>query len=272
MTQTITEPEAIDIPIELIDTKSCTAQYPWCGGECNDQVEVEPGDEEWQEDAYHCGAVAQLPMLRFTAGGWKDLNDATLLVRHDENEGDTSQPLILIDYPYRECGPAMTAEQARRNAAALLNAADLLDPIPAGVLVIAASAVRIGDSILTDDGWQNVVGQMVFAETGDSEAQVNVWTDNYDHDPDTDGWKFDPADPVKVRRPMHGGDAVLNSTQRPIMSAVGRCTRCATDRVITGVRLVSARGVIRVRGRCQTCGKAGQKAFAGLTSWAEDNQ
>jgi hypothetical protein len=203
MTDTLVEP-TIDIPIELTSPAECTAGYNWCNGdECNDLVQVEPGDEDWQDDPYHCGAIASLAMLRFTAGGWKDLNDTTLLIRHDENEGDDSRPLILIDYPSRECTPAMTAEQARRNAAWLLNAADLLDPLPTGAIATTAVNVRIGDELLTDDGWQKVIGLLFDAET----EQASVFTTGQDMD-NSDGWPLSFNDPVKVRRSVHGSCAI----------------------------------------------------------------
>lgn len=203
MTTTVHEATDAEIPIELIEAKPCTAGYAWCNGDCREQEPRDPGDEEWQDDAYHCGAVAHLAMLRFTAGGWKDLNDVSLIVRHDENEGDDSQPLIYIDYPYRECGPAMTAQQARQNAAWLMNAADLLDPLPAGVTATTAVQVRIGDELLTDDGWQKVTGLLFMADS----EQASIFTPERNGE-DSDGWDLSFNDPVKVRRPLTGSCAI----------------------------------------------------------------
>jgi hypothetical protein len=204
MTQTITEPETIDVPIELVATEqACTAGYDWCNVECGEPLPVEPGDEEFAHDDYHSGVVAWLTMLRFTANGWQDLNDTTLIVRHDKNEGDDSRPLIVIDYPSRECTPGMTPEQARQNAAWLMDAADLLDPLPTGVMVTTAGKVRIGDELLTVDGWQQVVGLMFFSDT----EQASIFTT--ERDPETgDGWPLSFNDVVKVRRPVHGSCAI----------------------------------------------------------------
>lgn len=199
-TQTFKEPETINIPIELVDTAKCTAGYDWCDRDCNERDGLE---DDWDDDAYHRGTVAQLSMMRFTPNGWRDLNDVTLTVRHDENEGDDSRPLILIDYPVRDCTPAMTAEQARKNAAWLLNAADLLDPLPAGVVVTTAMKVRIGDELLTDDGWQKVIGLLLFADI----EQASFYTPER-HADTGDGWDFSFNDPVKVRRHLTGSCAI----------------------------------------------------------------
>lgn len=257
MTQTITKPEMIDIPIGLVAMPDCPA---FCNHTC----------ETWDDGEGNSHHVSD-DFTVTTSGGRPGAKvDLYVCVSRTDQDYEAGAPEVNIIPDHLANGSAMTAAEARKLAATLLNAADLADPIPNDVLVVAASSVRLGDAVLTEDGWQNVVGQMAFVETDTSHGQVNVWTD--ERDPETEGWLFDPADPVKVRRPMHGGDAVLNSVQRPALSAVGWCSRCAADRVIVGTRVVSARGVIRVRGRCQTCDKGNQRAFAGLTSWAEDNQ
>jgi len=262
----VTAAFAIDIPIELVPAeRACTAGYVWCDRDCQEKEPVEPGDEAWQSDGYHRGPVAYLSMLRSTHGGWKDLNDVSLIVRHDENEGDDSQPLILIDYPVRECTPGMTAQQARQNAAWLMTAADILDPLPAGVMATTAVGVRIGDELLTGDGWQKVTGLAFFADI----EQASVFTP--EREPEvSDGWPLSFNDPVKVRRPMHGAEPPLTHPERIVLTAPGWCGRCQAERVITGPRTVSMTGVMRIRGRCQTCNKKGQNAFLGLASWAVD--
>lgn len=212
MTITITNPQAITQILNAVtsvpDTAEaacaeCTAGYGWCDGGCRDTEPVEPGDEEWQDDDYHCGAVAPLPMMRFTRNGWRDLHDVSLIVRHDENEGDDSQPLIMIDYPHRDCGIAMTARQARINAAWLMNAADLLDPLPTGAMATTAVNVRIGDLLDTPDGWQKVTGLLFDAAI----EQASVFTTARTLD-DSDGWGLSFNDPVTVRRPLHGSCAI----------------------------------------------------------------
>ena len=207
MTTTIsavfTEPTpTIDIPIEV--TADCTAGYAWCNeGECHEQIDVEPGDEDFQDEPMHIGTVAHLPMLRFTADGWRDLGNVTLTIRHDENEGDDSQPLIRFRYPHADSGPAMTAEQARINAAWLLNAADLLDPLPAGAMATYAMHVRIGDELLTEGGWQKVTGLVLEADI----ELVQAYTPLRSMD-GGEGWDFSFNDPVTVRRPVHGSCAI----------------------------------------------------------------
>lgn len=195
--------ETIDIPIEVVDGKPCSAGYSWCDGEdCNDET-PEDAEDGWEPDVFHSGVVAWLHMLRFTRRGWKDLGDVSLIVRHDENEGDDSQPLVRIHYPYSDSGPAMTPEQARINAAWLMNAADILDPLPAGVMVTTAVNVRIGDELLTGDGWQTVNGLVV-----DGEVEfVTIFTPEENLDAGN-GWDFSFNDPVKVRRPLHGSCAI----------------------------------------------------------------
>jgi hypothetical protein len=196
------EPATIDVPIELVDSPACTEGYGWCDKDCNEPV-GEEGD--WQNDNYHSGVVSHLSMLRFGRSGWSDFGDVTLIVRHDANEGDDSQPLLYIDYPYRECSPGMTAEQARQNAAWLLNGADLIDPLPMGVVATTAVQVRIGDELLTDDGWQHVTGLMFCAEI----EQASVFTPERGGEMDgADGWDLSFNDPVKVRRGSHGSCAV----------------------------------------------------------------
>lgn len=188
MTQTITEPKNIDVPVEIVDT--CTRGYDWCNRECD------------AEDPYHCGGVAWLPMHAFTPGGWVEADTTTVLVRHDENEGDDSEPLIMVDGGFT-FSHGMTAEQARQNAAWLLNAADMLDPLPAGVTVTTAVKVQIGDMLLTPDGWQKVTGLLFDAEF----EQASVFTASRTME-DSDGWDLSFNDPVRVRRPLTGSCAI----------------------------------------------------------------
>jgi hypothetical protein len=130
---------------------------------------------------------------------------------------------------------------------------------------VDAAHLRLGDEVLTPDGWQTITGIMIFKDSG----QVSAFTD--ERDPEhSDGWQFDVTAPMKIRRTGQVGEPTLNRLAKPILTAPGHCVRCGDTRAITGVRIVSRTGVIRVRGRCQTCDKGGQKGFVGLTAWAED--
>lgn len=183
MTQTIEQPEAyVEIAIEIIPA-GCTRGLAWCEGDCTDA------------DPYHRAAFAFIPGLTFTARGWVETSK-DLDIRFDENEGDSSRPLILLD-----TSTGMTANQARIAAAHLLNAADVIDPLPVGVTATVAAQVRIGDELLTEDGWQKVIGLAFFADT----EQASIFTPERGGDADgTDGWDLSFNDPVKVRRALRG--------------------------------------------------------------------
>jgi hypothetical protein len=94
-----------------------------------------------------------------------------------------------------------------------------------------------------------------------------VFTDER-NDVDSDGWQWGLTTPVKVRR-AGLGESTLSQLTKPTITAQGWCTRCHAERLITGERLVSAAGVIRVRGRCHTCDKSKQNALIGLAPWAD---
>ena len=126
--------------------------------------------------------------------------------RTDENFLAGTYDVNLL--PEHGAGATMTPGEARQMAALLLNAADLADPLPVGVLPVDAKQVRIGDEISTPDGWQKVVGQMAHLASDEGAAQVNVWTSDVDHDPDTDGWLYRLGDIVHIRRCVHGSCAI----------------------------------------------------------------
>jgi hypothetical protein len=238
------------------DTRlTCPDAVAFCNGGCRDW-------DEGNGTTFHGSDFDFVPAVSHDRG---ESVMSVSVTRADENHiaGEPKVQIITADFGDNL---TLTAAEARRLAALLLNSADDADPIPTGVLLIAASAVRIGDLLLTPDGWQQVTGQMTFA----GPYQVSIYTEQRDLD-STDGWQYDGlTEAVKVRRTVHGGDVALTRPERPALSAVGWCSRCTADRVITGTRVISVRGVIRVRGRCQTCNKRGQCAFAGLTEWAED--
>ena len=221
------------------DNTGCPELVNFCDGTCREYG-----------DGYHSSGFTYLTVKRWTMGpkraGFRNAQLSVSVYRDATKNRKLGKPKVtVITDELRGDQLALSPARARMLAAHLLNAADAADPIPTGVLVVAASAVRLGDDLLTADGWQKVVGQMVFVD------QTNVWTDDRDHDPETDGWFFQPGDPVKVRRTMYGGDAALQQS-KPVAA---HCTGCRTDRLIAGRRHTSAAGVQRVRGRCQTCGK-----------------
>jgi hypothetical protein len=215
--------------------EGCPELVPFCSGVCREY-----------NDGYHSSDFTYLKAKRWNRGRYRKTQLSVSVYREATKNRKLGKPKVTVITDDSGNQISMSPARARMLAAHLLNAADQADPIPLGVSVTPASGVRMGDQLLTGDGWQTVVGQMVFDD------QTNVWTDVYNRDPETDGWKFDPADPVKVRRPLNTGDPVLN---RGGFSAVAYCTGCSSDRLITGARHVSKFGVLRVRGCCQSCGK-----------------
>jgi hypothetical protein len=187
MTQTFMEP-TIDVPIELVDPAAeCTAGYAWCIGECT------------PEDPFHWSGHRWILALSSVGRSWVR-DDFSIHLRIDEGETNAT-PLILIS----DGLVGFTAEQARATAAELLNAADELDPLPTGAMVTTAVDVRIGDELLTTDGWQKVVGLALFSDT----EQASIFTPEQGGDMDgSDGWDLSFSDPVKVRRPVHGSCAI----------------------------------------------------------------
>lgn len=190
-TITITDPEAVTAALGAID-----AEMPPCPAFCNDKC----GEfAELPGDAHHSSGFDILPINTGRDGETADLWVSTSRTDEDWRAG-TPDVNVLTGRD----GFTLTAAKARQLAAMLMNAADNADPLPYGQMPLEAQLVRVGDEILTADGWQHVVGQMAF---GDND-QVNVWTDVEDHDPDTDGWEFKPGDLVRVRRRIHGSCAI----------------------------------------------------------------
>lgn len=79
--------------------------------------------------------------------------------------------------------------------AAAPNAADLADPLPAGVSHIRAEEIRVGDEVDTPDGWQTAYMILVDA----SAQHVSIFTPER-NDSYTDGWQHTFGDPLIVRR------------------------------------------------------------------------
>lgn len=204
MTQTITDPTEIaefitthappaeaqkfaaDVArIELIPINEPLPCPVFCDGDCADW-QVEDG-------GYHASGFTLVDAYNF---GRKDDVEMSISVVREDKEGVLGQPEIhLITGDLGGEDLVLTATRARRFAVLLLNAAGTADPTPSGVLLMTASALRLDDELLTDDGWQKVIGLMFFDDSG----QASVFTAERDPE-DSDGWPFDLADPVKVRR------------------------------------------------------------------------
>lgn len=200
---TITEPRAITqffsagtgtplAEVEIIRDEETLDCPDFCDGSCTDWND-RPGN------LHHTSGFDTLTV------GDRDIDISTS--RSDE-DGKAGEHVVNMLSLHRAVELTMSPGTARQLAAMLLNAADAGNPLPDGVLAVEAKQVRIGDDIFTPSGWQKVVGQMAFFAGGDSDAQVNVWTDDYDHDPDTNGWEFQPGDIVQVRRRIHGSCAI----------------------------------------------------------------
>jgi hypothetical protein len=232
-------------------TTGCPDGVAFCSGICTEY-----------DDGYHSSGFSLVDAIRYGRGD----TEMALCVSRTEVDGKPGPAEIHFIPALCSDDFILTPERARRLAALLLNAADDADPIPSGAMLLTASALRLGDELLTDEGWQTVRGLMFF----EASDQASVFTDERNDDDDSDGWQFHLADPVEVRRPMHAAEPTLNRPERIVVSGKGWCVRCQDDRVITGPRVISTKGVIRVRGRCQTCNKKAQNAFLGLAPWAVD--
>lgn len=174
--------------------KVCPDGVPFCVGRCT-----------WDADSLHGSDFASVPAERSDCG---TAADVTVLATCDGADAAVVHVMTNLAAPMDSLDVELTPEAARQHAAHVLNAADMADPLPPGVLAIQAEQVRIGDEISSPGGWQKVVGQMAFFASEESGAQVNVWTDDYGHDPDTNGWEFQPGDVVHVRRRIHGSCAI----------------------------------------------------------------
>ena len=70
-------------------------------------------------------------------------------------------------------------------------------------MLTTAVNVRIGDEILTGDGWEKVTGLLFDVAC----EQASVFTPSHSID-DSDGLDLSFMDPVKVRRSVHGSCAI----------------------------------------------------------------
>jgi hypothetical protein len=167
------------------DTSICPAGLPWCNDECRTY--------EGEDAGHHSSGFDHLDISRGARG------ETTLSMSVFRTDEDTPGPVLIFLGLDNSCDEMiLTAAKARQLSAMLLDAADDADPLPLGVVPMQAQHVHLSDEVLTEDGWQTVVGQMAFDD------QVNIWTDAEDRDPETDGWPFEPGDLVRVRRRIHG--------------------------------------------------------------------
>jgi len=164
------------------DPAACPAGLGWCVGQCVDNDGHYHGSDFASVDAAsHNRAAAELSVSV-----------------HREDQDDEVGP-VQISVLTGHDDLTVTPAAARQFAAHLMNAADTVDPLPTGVAVTTAARLRLGDDLLTDDGWQTIRGLVFFADCG----QASVFTDERD-DETSDGWPLHVDDPVRVRRPLHG--------------------------------------------------------------------
>ena len=171
MTVTMMPPVTADIPCP-----------PWCDGDCAD----------WDGEALHSTPATTVP-VRGQTGDGQPATVEVQVFRIDTGEQAGEPAIELYTLPADNC--TMTAAQARQVAAALLNAADVADGGSPAEAPALAQHLRVGDDMLTPDGWQRVIGLMVFENSG----HVAVFTPQ--RDGDTDGWVFGLADTVTARQP-----------------------------------------------------------------------
>lgn len=310
MTITPIRPEFTTPVIPSLSTESPCP--PFCIGDCVDRNDPDG-------PRYHGSDFDTAEVREFDHPGTRELSVS--LTRLDD-PGATGEPEIHLIAGYLGSDYIMSPQNARKLAAILLNAADAGDPLPLGETSVQARHIRVGDEILTEDGWQAVYFTMISVGSPYSPDSASLFTAERNGE-DTDGWKYGPTDPVRVRRPMTTdattvpalpptttayvnaecvriGDLILTDDgwqkvtgalmfvdsdqvdlytperddesdgwkfvfgeqvkiRRNIYQVSGWCSRCRTNRTITGRRAESSTGVVRIRkGRCQTCGAGNQ--------------
>jgi hypothetical protein len=157
---------------------ACPAGLAWCVGECPDF-----------NGHYHGSDFA----VAAITGSYFRGTDLSVSVHRQDTADEVGAVLISVLTGTDDI--VLTAQQARQHAAHLLNAADLADPLPLGETVTTAGLVRLGDDLLTGDGWQTVRGLLLFTDSD----QAAAYTDERD-DETGDGWEFQLDDVVTVRR------------------------------------------------------------------------
>lgn len=178
-TTALLEPDDNDQP------QVCPAGLSWCLTECADP-----------DGYYHGSDFAAVTV----ASEYRGTDELSVSV-HRKDTGEQAGPVHISVLTGKD-DLILTPQSARQHAAHLLNAADTVDPLPLGETVTTAGLVRLGDELLTGDGWQTVTGLMAFTDSG----LATVFT--AERGPDTsDGWEHHLADVVRVRR--HGGLPLL---------------------------------------------------------------
>jgi hypothetical protein len=189
--------QTISAPIDL-DTAT-TATELACPDFCDDTC------PEWGDpgDRHHTSGFATVTLSDRLGD-----TDMDVVVSRTDKDGIAGPNIVSLHSLDHGLDLQTTAAQARQLAALLLNAADLADPLPLGVLAVQAQHVRIGDQIRTEDGWQNVTGQYAHLASEECSEHAAVWTDSDTHGVDSDGWKHKPTDVVIIRRRVHGSAAI----------------------------------------------------------------
>lgn len=160
----------------------------WCAGGCDEWSDTEGS-------RYHGSDFRTVAARSHMDGNAEIAVSATRLDEPDAEPVKTVNMLIGPSGRISMDDVSLTPEQARELAAALIEAADDADPLPAGVHAVAARDLRLGDTVLTEGGWQRAY-MLIIDESAD---HVAAFTDEKD-DTDTDGWTFKLTDVVKVRR------------------------------------------------------------------------
>jgi hypothetical protein len=186
----VTAPTLNPAPV-LIESPATAADLPcpdFCDGNCDGWTDDEDGTRFHAGDYGDVSAVEQV-------SGYKGVGVS--LTRLDSLDGPGAPQIHLMTGTQRITNDdwALTPADARKLAAALLNAADDAEPLPTGEQATFARDLRIGDVLLTPDGWQRIY--MVLID--ESANHAAAFTPERD-DMDCDGWKFELGSPVTVRR------------------------------------------------------------------------
>lgn len=160
----------------------------WCDGNCDNWTDN--GDA----DRYHSSGFTTIKAVEQVTGQ-SGIDVSTTRLDTPAGPGEAQVHLLTGTDRVANDDWALTPTDARQLAAALLNAADLADAPPNGELSTLAQHIRIGDDLLTPDGWQSVYMTMI---DGHSLTAAAFTAER--NDTDTDGWQYTFGDRVRVRR------------------------------------------------------------------------